>query len=95
MHPEDEAGAVGGAVGLEAEGADFLGAGEDGLEDDGVGEFPGGVQFLDDALGVGGDLLEGLGAVEMLAAGDVPDFGGGRWGHGEWELTAEAEEGKK
>ena len=36
-----------------------------------------------DLLRVGRDLLERAGAVEVLAAGDKPDFGGGEVFHGE------------
>ena len=38
------------------------------------GSAPDGVEGLDDGLGVLIDLLEGLGAVEVLGAGDEPDF---------------------
>ena len=76
------AGAVGSAVCLQTEGADFLRAGEDGLKDDGVGQPAGRIQFIDNSLRVRGHSFEGLLAIEMLAAGDVPDFGRRGWDHG-------------
>jgi hypothetical protein len=82
MHPEDKSGAIGSAVCLQTQGADFLRAGKDGLEDDGIGQPAGRVQLIDNSLRVRGHLFEDLLAIEMLAAGDVPDFGLRGWDHG-------------
>ena len=84
VHPQDQSGAGGRGVGLEHERADFLGPGEDGLENQRQRQDAGVPEFLDNLSRVGGDLLERLLAVEVLAAGDEPDFAGER---GPWVNT--------
>jgi hypothetical protein len=76
VHPEHQASAVRGAVGPDAKGANFLRPGEDGLKDQLQRQPLGGIQFLNHFLRVFGHLAEGLLAVEVLAAGNEPDFGG-------------------
>ena len=76
VHPQDQPGAGGGRVGLQQEGADFLGPGQDGLAHQGQRQGARRTEFRDDLLRIGGDLPERLLAVEVLAAGDVPDFVG-------------------
>ena len=85
VHPQDEAGAGGIGVGGDAEVGDFFGRGEEGFEFEGEREALGFDETVDDGLGVGGDLFERAGAVEMLRTANEPDFGGGEIdeGHGE------------
>ena len=82
VHPADQPGAGGVAVGFEAGRADLVGGGHDGLEDDADGHVGVGVQSAGEGRGVGRHLLEGFGAVEVLAAGQKPEFGGGGVVHG-------------
>ena len=63
-------------IGFEAEMADFVGRGEHRLENDLQRQAFRAVQFLDDLARIRGDLFQHGLAVEMLAAGDVPDFDG-------------------
>jgi len=85
VHPEDETGAVGVAVGLKADLGDLVGVHEERLELQRQREALGLRETVNDGLGVGGNLLERAGAVEMLRTADEPDFrsGGIDEGHGE------------
>jgi hypothetical protein len=84
VHPKDETGAVGVGVGLDADLADFLGGGEERFEFQRKCEALGFHETVNDGLGVGGDLLERAGAIEMLRTADEPEFGSGEVyeGHG-------------
>ena len=73
VHPADDADALRVGVGLLHGGDDFLVQLDRGDPFDVHGDRLGGVQGLHDFLGVVGDLLQGLGAVEVLAAGNEPD----------------------
>ena len=75
VHPEDEARAVLRVVCFKTKRADLLRRFHDRLENN-VERNPGrGVETSDDGPGVGGHLRERFRTVEMLAAGDEPDFG--------------------
>ena len=76
VHPRDQTDAVGCGVGLLADGVNLVGCLDDGFEDDIDGNPGRGVQAGGDGAGVVGHLLQDLRAVEMLAAGDKPDFEG-------------------
>ena len=82
MAPGDDAGAVGIAVGLEHHGANLLGTGQDRLEDQLERKPTRGVELINDTLGVGGDLAQGTLAIQVLRAGEEPDFGSGDVFHG-------------
>ena len=74
VHPEHQARAVGGGVGLAADVEDGLRRGDHRLADDAHRQPPGGVEPGDDLPAVFGDLAEGRFAVKVLAAGDEPNF---------------------
>jgi hypothetical protein len=76
VHPGDDADAVFLGVRIDGELGDLRRTFEDRFENDLVGQRAGGVEGLDDGLRVLIDLLEGFGAVEVLGAGDEPDFEG-------------------
>jgi hypothetical protein len=77
VHPEDEARALGVGVCVEAKLADHAGVGEDRLEDDAGGNLRCSIEGLRNLSRVGGDLAKRFFAVEVLAAGDKPNFDGG------------------
>ncbi|CAH0327263.1 hypothetical protein SRABI128_05928 [Microbacterium sp. Bi128] len=61
-------------VGIQGGAADGVRVREHGLPDDFHRDVGGGVQRVSDVLGLGGDLLEDVLAVEVLAAGEEPDL---------------------
>ncbi len=75
VHPRHESDAVGRCVGLHHQGADLVGAREDRLDDDPGRDRRSGVQPGRDLARITGDRGEGFRSVEVLAAGDEPDFG--------------------
>ena len=75
VHPEDEPDAACGGVGLGEEGGDLVRRLDDGLEDDAAGDAGRLVERGRDRLRVVRDLLQRLRPVQVLAAGDEPDFG--------------------
>lgn len=81
MHPSDDADAVLSGIGFEAELGDGVGGGEYRFKFDLDWNTWGEVEGLGDSLGVGGDLLEGFWAVEVLTAGHEPEFEGVEVGH--------------
>ena len=72
--PGDEADALGRVVGLLAQGGDGVRRGQDGFEHHLDRDGRRGIERPRDFLRVGGHLFQGFRAVEMLAAGDEPDF---------------------
>jgi hypothetical protein len=74
VHPCNQAYTGRSAVGFEAQLSDFVGACEDGLENDLAGDCRVCVERFDNLLGILIDLFEGLGAVEVLTAGGKPYF---------------------
>ncbi len=76
VHPGDDADAVFLRVRIDGELGDFGGGLEDRLENHLVRQRAGGVERLDDDLRVLIDFFERLGSVEVLGAGDEPDFKG-------------------
>jgi hypothetical protein len=75
VHPEDEADAGRGRVRLGEEPEHLLRRLDDGLEHDAARDARRAVERLRDGLGVGGDLGERLGPVQVLGAGHEPHFG--------------------
>ena len=63
-------------VGIEAELADFLRRLEHRLKDERKRDARGGVERLNDLCGILGNLPERFRAIEMLTAGDEPNFCG-------------------
>ncbi len=74
VHPGDDADAVGGGVGLHADVMDGLRRGHDRLEDDLDRDLLGTGKPLRDLSGVLIHLLEGLGAIKVLASRHKPQF---------------------
>jgi hypothetical protein len=73
MHPQNQPRALGIGIGLKNRRANGVGCGEDRLENYGEGEFF--AETASNRLRVDGDLLEGFGTLEVLAAGEEPDLG--------------------
>ena len=72
MHPKHDSGANGCAVRVEAGAFNFLGGGQDILENDLQWLFV--AQGFDNLPGVGRDPVQSLLPVEVLAAGEEPNF---------------------
>ncbi len=86
VHPQHKARAFRVGVGGETDGADFFRRLDDRRENDLERDAPRRIQPGDHRLRVRRDLLQGFGAVEVLAAGDEPDFGRGEEMHGRGRL---------
>ena len=76
VHPGDHADAIRRGIGVAADTEDRLGGRDDRLEHDAAGQSRGAIESLDQAAAVVGHLAKGRLAVEMLAAGEKPDFRG-------------------
>ena len=74
MHPRHDACDVILIVDFFHEFRDAVGRRHDAFEDNGVRELAARVELFDDVFGVAGDVLELLLAIEVLAAGDEPEF---------------------
>ena len=72
--PGHQARAVRRTVRFEADRGRFGGRFDDGLEHDADWNRRGGIESAGDLLRVGGDLLERFRSVQILAAGDEPNF---------------------
>lgn len=76
VHPQDQASAVVVVVGFKATRPHFFRSGHYRLEDDLERNRFGSIERAGNRLSIGRDLLQGFGAIEVLAAGNEPDFGG-------------------
>ncbi len=76
MHPENQARALGGLIGIEAKLPDFLRRFQDGLENHLQGNPLRQIERAGDLGGIFRHLLQRFFSVEMLTAGDEPDFDG-------------------
>ena len=90
VHPRDETDAIGLSVRVAQRRGDLVGGRDHRLEHE-LDRQPGpGVEPGDDLPGVGRDLLQRLGAVKVLAAGDEPDFKVGKVDHGRSRFSPSA-----
>jgi hypothetical protein len=76
VHPENQASAVGGAIGFNAKGSNFLRSRHRWLPNQFKREPLRTVELLDNLLRVCRHLVQGFPAIQVLAAGDIPNLGG-------------------
>ena len=74
VHPGDDAGAIRACICFAAGAVDFFRGGEDGFVDDLQRDLGEAIEVGGDFPGMLANLFDGFGTIEMLAAGQEPDF---------------------